>query len=376
MLVSTQLPLDKDFNIYGFLLKLNENRGPEDFFVFDKKKEDEETITYFFSRYQISTTPFSITIFEDDALALNIDCLAAYEDFQYYPELLDFLSRYLTGEDYRIEVEGQAYSAEEFYDEEWIDFTIGEGVAMLKAILAVSDKCFIAQAQCDYYYVTKELFSEYAVGLTSSTPRIYGYLQLMMGEKLLPQATELEAQREADNIPDSAQDMVDVPQHESIGEVKSWQTDGAETWESYSKEDVQMLLGIALAQSNGEFFCGEVLNDIGTLYHEGVGVEKDGKQAEHWFKEAIKAGDRYYAPNNLGDLYRKGAGNVKVSLKKAFKAYLKSEDPYGYYRVGQGYEQGWNGEIDMESAMLWYVKAAEEGHHLALKRLQGGNVVS
>ena len=54
----------------------------------------------------------------------------------------------------------------------------------------------------------------------------------------------------------------------------------------------------------------------------------------------------------------------------AFKAYSQSIDPYAHYRIGQAYEEGWIGEPQAALAMQWYRKAAEEGHHLAIKRLQ------
>ena len=112
-----------------------------------------------------------------------------------------------------------------------------------------------------------------------------------------------------------------------------------------------------------------MLNDIGTLFHEGVGTKIDGEKAVFWFNEALKAGDTLYAPTNLGDLYRKGCGTVAPSLEKAFEAYKKSTDPYAHYRIGQAYEEGWTDKPDREKAMRWYERAAREGHHLAIKRL-------
>ena len=115
---------------------------------------------------------------------------------------------------------------------------------------------------------------------------------------------------------------------------------------------------------------GVVLNDIGTIHQEGIGIPIDGEAAVYWFNEAYNAGDTLYAPTNLGDLYRKGCGTVKPDLKKAFEAYCLSTDPYAHYRIGQAYEEGWIGITDLTLAMKWYKQAADEGHHLAKKRLQ------
>ena len=115
---------------------------------------------------------------------------------------------------------------------------------------------------------------------------------------------------------------------------------------------------------------GVVLNDLGTIYQEGIGVAQDGYLAEYWFEQATQQGDRHYAPTNLGDLYRKGCGTLPASLPHAFQAYMRSDDPYAHYRIGQAYEEGWLGYTDMDKAMQWYRQAAKEGHHLAVKRLQ------
>ena len=120
----------------------------------------------------------------------------------------------------------------------------------------------------------------------------------------------------------------------------------------------------------GKPLHGVVLNDIGTLHQEGVGITTDGESAIYWFKEAYKNGDKLYAPTNLGDLYRKGCGEVKSNLKLAFEAYQLSIDPYAHYRIGQAYEENWTGISDMDLAMKWYRQSAEEGHHLAIKRIQ------
>ena len=173
------------------------------------------------------------------------------------------------------------------------------------------------------------------------------------------------------NVLDTDEEVeVDIPQHEAIGRVKSWQLDGSETYETYSQEDVEHLLSLASEYKEGKPLHGVVLNDIGTIHQEGIGMPVDGESAIYWFKEAYKQGDNLYAPTNLGDLYRKGCGNVSADLKKAFEAYQLSVDPYAHYRIGQAYEEGWMCEPDMAKAMKWYQQAAQEGHHLAIKRLK------
>ena len=109
----------------------------------------------------------------------------------------------------------------------------------------------------------------YGVNLHSSTSRIYGYIQYLLRKGWLLEATKEEFL--ADRMAYAMDVEIDVPQHVSIGRVKSWQTDGTETWESFSREDVDMLLELGKEYREGTPVDGVVLNDIGTLYQEGVG---------------------------------------------------------------------------------------------------------
>lgn len=239
---------------------------------------------------------------------------------------------------------------------------------MLKSALSVFPRYYVGFPLEGTPYLSLALLAQYGVNLHSSTPRIYGYVQYIMRKGLLPQATD--AELEEDRRREEMETEVDVPQHVSIGRVKSWQIDGAETWESYSREDTEMLVALGESYRAGADVAGVVLNDLGTIYQEGIGVERDGQKAEYWFKQAYLQGDHLYAPTNLGDLYRKGCGTLPVSLPQAFEAYKKSEDIYALYRIGQAYEEGWIGAPDREKALYWYRKAAEKKHHLAVRRLE------
>ena len=331
--------------------------------VLDFESETPDSLHWYFHREGTSTTLFAVNYNLQGTYEASIDNLASYEDLKFFPYLVDSLAKFLNG---TLDID-HIY---ETLDEDWIEETIADEVAYLKATLTILPKYFLAQPMDELAYITLETLRPFGVNLHSSTPRIYGYVQYLMRRHLLPYLKDWDEM----DMPDMDEEIeVDIPQHVAVGRVKSWQLDGSETYETYSQEDVEHLLVLASEYQEGKPLHGVVLNDIGTLHQEGIGMPVNGEEAIYWFKEAYKQGDRLYAPTNLGDLYRKGCGDVKPCLKKAFEAYQLSVDPYAHYRLGQAYEEGWTGEVDLNKAMKWYKQAAEEGHHLAIKRMKETN---
>ena len=320
---------------------------------------DEESEVWGFYREKHSTTMFVVERVERQYV-LSMDMLASYEDYRFFPYLLDTLCSCLTDESYSED----GKNAFQIYDEDWIAETIGEEIAYLKCVLKLGHGHYISlpiteTSQC----ITERILNQYGVTIYSSTPCIYGYINYLLRHNLLT---------EDDGVMDdeAEETMVDVPQHVSIGTVLSWQTDGSETTESYSAEDVQLLLSIAERYKRGESFEGVVLNDIGTIFEYAIGVPRNAEEAVYWFKEAIKQGDTLYAPTSLGDIYRRGLDDIESNLALALDAYRQSIDPYSWYRIGQSYEEGWVTEPNIQKAMEYYHKAANVGHHLALRRLE------
>ncbi len=327
--------------------------------VLDFMSEMPDSLYWYFHREGTSTTLFAINYNLQGTYEVSIDNLASYEDLKFFPYMVDSLAKHLNG---TLNIE----NIYEVLDENWIEETIADEVAYLKATLTILPQYFLAYPIDELAYVSLKTLAPFGVNLHSSTPRIYGYIQYLMRRHALPCVKDWDEM----SIPDADEEIeVDIPQHMPIGRVKSWQLDGSETYETYSQEDVEHLLSLATEYKKGKTLHGVVLNDIGTLHQEGIGIPVNGEEAIYWFTEAYKAGDNLYAPTNLGDLYRKGCGNVHPCLKKAFEAYRLSIDPYAHYRIGQSFEEGWMGIKDMGQAMKWYKQAAEEGHHLAIKRV-------
>ena len=328
--------------------------------VLDFISEMPDSIHWYFHREGTSTTLFAINYHLHGTYEVSIDNLASYDDLRFFPYLVDSLAKFLQG---TLDFE----NIYETLNEDWVEETIADEVAYLKATLTILPKYFLAQPLDELAYVSLETLRDFGVNLHSSTPRIYGYIQYLMRHHSLPYLKDWDEM----DVPEVDEEVeVDIPQHEAIGRVKSWQLDGSETYETYSQEDIEHLLSLAAEYKKGKPLHGVVLNDIGTIHQEGIGISVDGESAIYWFKEAYKAGDSLYAPTNLGDLYRKGCGTVEANLKEAFGAYQMSIDPYAHYRIGQAYEEGWTGIPDTALAMKWYQQAAEEGHHLAIKRMK------
>lgn len=332
------------------------------------QRPTEEGHEWYFYRPLSSTTAFIITFQKPDRYIISMDCLASVDDYKFFPYLVDSLAQHLKG---KIEELDETETIYQRLNEEWMEETIADEIARIKGTLTIFPKYYICQSLVGAAYVSTQALGRFGVTLTSATPRIYGYIQHLMLHDLIPIATQEEiAYENSHPMVDAEEDYdVDIPQHQSIGRVKSWQLNGEETFESYSKEDVDLLLNLAVKYLNGAKIDGVVLNDIGTIYQEGIGTTQDGEIAAKWFQRAYNEGDTLYAPTNLGDLYRKGGVNVEKSLPKAFAYYQKSTDPYSFYRIGQAYEEGWIDIPNQDMATVWYHKAAEAGHHLALKKL-------
>ncbi len=98
---------------------------------------------------------------------------------------------------------------------------------------------------------------------------------------------------------------------------------------------------------------------LGYCYRNGIGVEKDAKQAATYYELAAKEGNAE-AQFELGRCYEEGKGR-DMDFKEAFKYYqlaAQQRNPKAYYRLGIWCEQGWNMPKDKRKAVEYYSKAA------------------
>lgn len=136
----------------------------------------------------------------------------------------------------------------------------------------------------------------------------------------------------------------------------------------------EMLCDADQYQTSGLELDPDYINDIGCLFDDGIGIEKDVEKAVYWYSEAIAQGENFLSGCNLGDIYRKGKDTVAKDLEKAFKAYFTSSHPYALFRIGEAYENGYGTEKDMESAKKYYSLSAQNGHRLGIIQCKRLNI--
>ena len=102
--------------------------------------------------------------------------------------------------------------------------------------------------------------------------------------------------------------------------------------------------------------------NLGNMYADGRGVEKDAKEAARWYRKAAEQGSAL-AQSNLGAMYAKGEG-VLEDNKEAVKWWRKGAEQgnaTSQFNLGVRYAYGKGVERDAKEAVRWYRMAAEQG---------------
>lgn len=103
--------------------------------------------------------------------------------------------------------------------------------------------------------------------------------------------------------------------------------------------------------------------NLGVLYHQGLGVEKDVATAINWYGAAAALGHPE-AQYNLGIAHIEGIGTGYDPKAAAtfFENAARSGILEAAYNLGLIYENGLlNGERNVDHALYWYKKAADQG---------------
>ena len=101
---------------------------------------------------------------------------------------------------------------------------------------------------------------------------------------------------------------------------------------------------------------GEANYELGYMYQNGSGVEKDLEQAKYYYKLGVSLGDKN-AAWRLGVIYKN-----EMEYIEAYQYLLKAAEQgqgMAMYEVAKLYENGLGAPYDMEKAIEWYHKCAE-----------------
>lgn len=102
--------------------------------------------------------------------------------------------------------------------------------------------------------------------------------------------------------------------------------------------------------------------NLGVLYHQGLGVPQDTKKAINWYKAAA-AQNHPEAQYNLGIAYIEGVGTEYSPQRAAlnFESAARAGILEAAYNLGLIYENGLLGTPQVEDAVYWYKRAADQG---------------
>ncbi|KAG0229820.1 hypothetical protein BGW42_001346 [Actinomortierella wolfii] len=113
--------------------------------------------------------------------------------------------------------------------------------------------------------------------------------------------------------------------------------------------------------------------NLGLMYKDGLGIKLDRVKAAQWLRRAADQGHSE-AQFRLGMLFMEGGGGVEQSDAKALACFRESalqEQPEAQYHLATMYQTGLGTKRNVERAVFWYEKAANNGALLAQLRLAG-----
>ncbi|MEC9036632.1 MAG: tetratricopeptide repeat protein [Verrucomicrobiota bacterium] len=130
----------------------------------------------------------------------------------------------------------------------------------------------------------------------------------------------------------------------------------------------------AIESSGAELELANLKFRLGTLYHNGIDLEKNATQATEWYQKAAQLGHSN-AQVNLALLLLKGEG-AKSNPQEAIGWLVKAANqgsPEGQASLGMLYALGQGVSTDLVVAQKWMTLAAEQGNSealIAIKRLE------
>lgn len=145
-----------------------------------------------------------------------------------------------------------------------------------------------------------------------------------------------------------------------------------ESGNSYVKKDCATAL--ALYQKSAAQGNTGALVRIANVYTYGIGVQKDYAVAREYFQKIISKNDEFsvYGMYGLAILAYEGWGQ-DVDYETAVYWYRKAAElgeAASQNDLGWCYENGYGVEKDTSEAIMWYRKAAAQGNQLAKENLR------
>ncbi len=117
---------------------------------------------------------------------------------------------------------------------------------------------------------------------------------------------------------------------------------------------------------------GNARYNLGVLYHQGLGQDRDLDRALYWYREAARV-DHAEAQYNLGIAHIEGIGtDYNPPLAAAFFERAANNGVMeAAYNLGLIFENGLLGEAKPNEALLWYKIAADQGVTDAKPAMEG-----
>ncbi|MBF0379549.1 MAG: sel1 repeat family protein [Magnetococcales bacterium] len=112
---------------------------------------------------------------------------------------------------------------------------------------------------------------------------------------------------------------------------------------------------IELIKTLGEEGNPKAQHNLGAMYLNGHGVNRDINTAVSWFRKAAEQG-LVLAQHNLGTIYLQGEGPLPPDPKEAaiwFGKAAMQGDPRSQYSLGALYFEGLGVEQNLEKAYIW-----------------------
>ena len=102
-----------------------------------------------------------------------------------------------------------------------------------------------------------------------------------------------------------------------------------------------------------------VMGRLGRMYRDGKGVEKDLDKAIEWMRKAAKR-NTVWESELINMLWKRGTPDDLAELKSVVENGAAEGKAYAFLWIGRMYRDGKGVEKDLDQAIEWMRRAAEE----------------